>query len=85
MATRRKIAEACVRSQLIYGTETWRPSDSQMAKLEACFAQSLRNMEKGAWVAPQGFTSFTMAIRDIITVIDNCGVTCIFLSEKVIF
>lgn len=53
MASRRKIAEACIRSRLIYGTQqAWLPSRRQIVsslRPAAWAAQCLRGMVKGVW------------------------------------
>ena len=46
---RRKFLEACVRSRLTYATQSWRPSEKQIQKLESCWFGFLRRMIKGGF------------------------------------
>ena len=45
----RKFLEACVRSRLTYATQSWRPNEHQMKKLESCWFGFLRRMIKGGF------------------------------------
>ena len=49
LSIRRKFLEACVRSRLTYATQSWRPSEDQIKKLESCWFGFLRRMIKGGF------------------------------------
>ena len=49
LSTRKKILEACVRPRLTYATQSWRPSEKEIKKLEACWYGFLRRMVKGGF------------------------------------
>ena len=46
---RKKFLEACVRPRLIYATQSWRPSEIEIKKLESCWHGFLRRMVKGGF------------------------------------
>ena len=47
LSVRRKRLEACVRPRLTYATQSWRPTEQQIKKLESCWFGFLRRMVKG--------------------------------------
>ena len=49
LSIRRKLLEACVRPRLTYATQSWRPSEQQIKKLESCWFGFLRRMVKGGF------------------------------------
>ena len=49
LSTRRNILEACVRSRLTYGLQSWYPSETQLKFLESCWHGFLRCMVKGGF------------------------------------
>ena len=49
LSTRRKLLEACVRPRLTYATQSWRPTEKQIKKLESCWFGFLRRMVKGGF------------------------------------
>ena len=46
---RKKYLEACVRPRLTYGTQSWKPSEEEIKKLESCWYGFLRRMVKGGF------------------------------------
>ena len=49
LSIRRKLLEACVRPSLTYATQSWRPKEQEIKKLEACWFGFLRRMVKGGF------------------------------------
>ena len=46
---RKKYLEACVRPRLTYGTQSWKPSEEEIKKLDSCWYGFLRRMVKGGF------------------------------------
>ena len=46
---RKKYLEACVRPRLCYPTQSWKPSEEEIKKLESCWFGFLRRMVKGGF------------------------------------
>ena len=49
LSIRKKLLEACVRPRLTYATQSWRPLEEELKKLEACWCGFLRRMVKGGF------------------------------------
>jgi hypothetical protein len=49
LSIRKRILEACVRPRLTYATQSWRPSEVEIKKLEACWCGFLRTLIKGGF------------------------------------
>ena len=52
--TRKKLLESCARSRLVYGTQSWFPSEAEMKKLETCWYGCLRKMVRGGYRRKRG-------------------------------
>ena len=46
---RKKYLEACVRPRLCYATQSWKPTEDEIRKLESCWFGFLRRMVKGGY------------------------------------
>ena len=49
LSIRKKLLEASVLPRLTYATQSWRPSEEEIRKLEACWCGFLRSMVKGGF------------------------------------
>ena len=49
LSIRKKYLEACVRPRLCYATQSWKPSEEEIKKLESCWFGFLRRMVKGGF------------------------------------
>ena len=49
LSIRKKLLEASVRPRLTYATQSWKPSEGEINKLEACWCSFLRRMIKGGF------------------------------------
>ena len=49
LSIRKKLLEASVRPRLVYATQSWKPSEEEIKKLEACWYGFLRRMVKGGF------------------------------------
>ena len=49
LSIRKKLLEASVRPRLTYATQSWKPSEGEINKLEACWCSFLRRMVKGGF------------------------------------
>ena len=69
LSIRRHLLEACVRPILTYATQSWRPSEQQMKKLESCWRGFLRRMVKGGFrrkpAESENETNFSLVYSNI--------------------
>ena len=69
LSIRRHLLEACVRPRLTYATQSWRPSEQQMKKLESCWHGFLRRMVKGGFrrkpAESENETNFSLVYSNI--------------------
>ena len=77
LSIRKKFLEACVRPRLTYATQSWRPSEIEIKKLESCWHGFLRRMVKGGFrnkpTEPGNDTNFSLVYtNDDILRITKC-------------